>query len=157
MTRVLISLAGIALLLTSCSLKDPAERTRAAIDDLVVASGSSPGSAYRDAAAHIDEAESAAELGVIVEHLNDNRPTQQLEALATLDGSPVSYTIGDALFWMLCLKFVTAPQSRLDTRNQIKANPNLATRELLAAWFRRHECDLKRLREQRQQLSQSGA
>ncbi|MCG3182542.1 MAG: hypothetical protein ICCCNLDF_00605 [Planctomycetes bacterium] len=137
--------------LTSCVAKEPMSLS-SAVDNLAVEESTD---AYAAAWERIDAARSPTEMRTLIDHLQDQRPTVLLEALATTDGSPVNYTVGDALFRHLRCRFVDCTQGRASTWRQIDAAPHLQTKQALASWFARHEYDLQSLKADHEKVARA--
>lgn len=88
------------------------------------------------------QADRPEDLRLMAAHFGDSRETQVLEAMATLDGSPVRYTMGDMLSFYVRCRFRDDP-----ARHPGNEPPEFASDRALAAWMARHEYDLPRMKD----------
>lgn len=83
---------------------------------------------------------------VLIDHLQDDRPSPLLESLATLDSDPVRYTVGDAIFFHLKGRFFVSQNSYLTATDEYCNSPHLQTKSAMASWFREHAYSLDALK-----------
>ena len=141
--RTVLALLVLATLLAAC-VASPQARLDDAIDDIAVVELNDD---YVAGWKRIGSAESPGELRVLVDHLHDERPTILLEALENVEGTPVIYTVGDALLNHLRCRFVDCSQGKALKWRQIDASPHLESKESIAAWFEEHGYDLPALKD----------
>ena len=82
---------------------------------------------------------------VLIGHLQDDRPSPLLESLATVDGSPVNYTVGDAIFFHLKGRFIISQNSYRTATDEYRNSPHLQTKSAMADWFGEHGYNLDAL------------
>jgi len=110
---------------------------RRAINSLQQENSEERGS-HREAWERIERSSSPSEIRLWLSCIEDPRLTELLESLENADGSPVKYTIGDALYLVFRHQFVRPNQYILDE----KEPPFLRSKEAVRDWGRRHSYDL---------------
>ncbi|CAG1006577.1 hypothetical protein ANRL2_04607 [Anaerolineae bacterium] len=110
---------------------------RRAVDSLQQASSEEEGS-HSKAWERIRRSNSPSEVELWLSYFEDPRLTELLQSIENPDGSPVEYTIGDALYHVFRRRFARPNQYILDEREP----PFLRSKDAGREWGRRHGYDL---------------
>lgn len=97
---------------------------------------------HREAWERIERSAGPSEIELWLSHFDDPRLTEVLDSMETPDGSPVQYTIGDALFHVFRAKFTRPNQYVIDGEEP----PFLRSKEAVREWGRRCEYDLETMK-----------
>lgn len=137
----LLLLAGCCAKPSTTSLPE-ARRVASAVAQLSVPQGKQPTPQYAAAMRVVRDAVSPEALELLVGAFGDERPTPLLESMENVDGTPVRYTVGDALFFVLVRHFAPSDRYFEDDREP----PYLQTKESFTAWAKANNFDLGKMR-----------